>query len=128
MTPAAPSAPLVEDTPEQAPPDQAEPVTATAIGNREQALAAIGTTVRISGTAENAKLAAIVIAPWISVYCLDLDSWPDEVQGQQVEVTGQLNLTDQFQAQVSKDGSISQGTAGGDWTLHGTRFELLPDE
>jgi len=70
----------------------------------------------------------MVMAPGFSVYCMQWDSWPDHVYGQQVEVTGVLNQTDQFQARVSKDGSISQGSAGADLILTEASFVVIEGE
>ena len=92
-----------------------------------QARAAMGTKVRIRGTAHNAKLAAVVVSDGLSVYCIELEEWPDEFLRQAVEVTGTISRTDQYKARVDEDGAISQGTAGGDWIMKGCSFVAAED-
>lgn len=83
--------------------------------------------ITLEGEAQNAKLGAIVLSDGQGpVYCRGLEHWPDAIVGRRVRVTGRLNVTDQFKAQVSKDGAISQGTAGGDAFLLGCTYEALP--
>ncbi|MDP7111949.1 MAG: YciI family protein [Myxococcota bacterium] len=81
---------------------------------------------RVAGTAENAKGGAIIVADdGRVVYIEGLDSWPDDLHGQAVIATGRLVEMEYLPvAQVSKDGAISQGTAGGTQTvLVGARWE-----
>ena len=77
------------------------------------------------GVAHNAKLSAIVVGEGFSVYCIELEEWPDEVLGETVEITGHIERTDQYQATVNAKGEISQGTAGGDTVLRGLSWQLV---
>lgn len=84
-----------------------------------------GQVVRFVGVAYDAKLSAIVVSDHFSLYCIELDEWPAEVNGQTVEVTGRLERTDQYAATVNALGEISQGTSGGDWVLHGVEWRAV---
>lgn len=97
----------------------AAPSDAVTVTSGADARGALGKRVRVTGKAENAKLSAIVMAGDLVVYCLDIQGWPDELRGFEVTAEGVLEQTDQFRAQVSPDGAISQGTAGGDLVLRG---------
>ncbi len=87
--------------------------------------AAPGEVVTVVGVAHNAKLSAIVVNERRSLYCIELDEWPDEVLGQTVEVTGRLEVTDQYAATVNEKGEISQGTSGGDTLLREVTWTLV---
>jgi len=84
-----------------------------------------GQLVRFVGVAYDAKLSAIVVSDSFSLYCIELDEWPGEVNGQTVEVTGRLEVTDQYAATVNAKGEISQGTSGGDWLLRGVEWRAV---
>jgi len=89
----------------------------------EKAADAIGKRVRVVGTAQNAKLGAVVEGERLVVYCEGLDSWPAAQVGKPVTVTGVLTRTDDFKATVGPHGEISQGSAGGDWVLEHPKVE-----
>ena len=74
---------------------------------------ALGSRVRVDGTAQNAKLAAAVVGDELLIYCLDRDSWPSDVVGTQVSVIGTIEWTEEFAAETSPNGEISAGTDGG---------------
>ncbi len=99
----------------------AGPVT---VANSSDVEANLGKRVTFVGEAANAKLSAMVHTKAMMLYCIEIPDWPDEVHGKQVRVTGVLARTDQFKAEVAKDGSISQGTAGGDELLRDVTWEL----
>ncbi len=84
-----------------------------------------GQLVRFVGVAHDAKLSAIVVSDSFSVYCIELDEWPGQVNGRTVEVTGRLEVTDQYAATVNAKGEISQGTSGGDWLLTGVEWQQV---
>jgi hypothetical protein len=79
------------------------------------------------GEAVNAKLGAAVNAPEAVVFCVEMDAWPDDVVGKRVAATGFVERTDQFKAEVAKDGAISQGTAGGDTVLRSVTYEVVQE-
>ena len=81
------------------------------LASSKDAAAALGQTVRITGTAQNAKLSAVVQTGDLVVYCLDRPSWKDRA-GKPVSVEGKLEQTREFEAQVDDGGAISQGTGG----------------
>lgn len=83
--------------------------------------------ITVIGTAERAKLGALVISQRRSFYCLNIGEWPDHVVGKKVKVTGTIQVTDRFKARVDKSGAISQGTRGGDSVMHDATYEVLPD-
>ena len=100
----------------------------------EPAVTLLGTTasvpvelyeVTLRGRAENAKLAAALVTDQGVVYLIELPAWPADQVGRQVEVTGTYEVTDRFKAQVAADGSISQGTLGGDALLRGAKIKVL---
>lgn len=135
-TPTVPDTPVQSDAPaatttpnEPEPPTvttmPAEPQTPTTIVYGDDARANVGEQVRFVGVAYDAKLGAIVVTDSFSVYCIELDEWPMGITGQTVEVTGRLERTDQFAATVNAKGEISQGTAGGDWLLHGVQWQVV---
>jgi hypothetical protein len=101
------------------PPDQ--PIT---IASLTDAKAAVGKPVRVEGSAENAKLSAVVSAPDLLVYCLDLSSWPADLAGKRVIATGTLEYTEKFASTVSPDGLHSAGTDGGVYAIRGCKAEL----
>jgi hypothetical protein len=83
-----------------------------------QARNAIGQEVRVVGEAQRTKLAPSVSTGSFHIYCLGQEEWSPDRLGQQVVVTGRLDLTDEFQATGSvEEGTISQGTGGPVWVL-----------
>lgn len=129
--PPEPTPEVTGDTPvapEPETPDAPAPPTADTlvISTPEAASAAIGQVVRVVGTALNAKLAAVVSAGDLKVYCLDRpDGWPSEQVRQEVAVIGTLELTEEFAATTAPDGSISTGTDGGIFAMRECRAEAL---
>jgi hypothetical protein len=89
---------------------------ATVVTTLDEARAAMGTTVQLTGTLLHTKLAPTVDLAEFSAYCVGLDPDPalfDTV----VSVRGTFSWTERYAATVSKSGEISQGTAGGSWVL-----------
>jgi hypothetical protein len=83
---------------------------ATTIDSEAAALAAVGKVVRVSGTAENAKLAGIVVHADLAVYCLDRRlGWGDRSRSN-VTVEGLLEHTDEFTVRRQPDGAETAGT------------------
>ena len=87
------------------------------IGDVEDARRAVGKVVRLQGTAYSAKLSAVVEGERLLVYCLDRASWSAEMQGRTVTVEGRLEFTEEFMAQKSDGGMVSQGTEDGVFVL-----------
>ena len=91
----------------------------------EQAEAALGQRVRVLGTAGDAKLSAVVHSDTLVVYCMERGEggllvesrWPEGTIGKQVAVTGTLEWSEQFIADVESDGSVRQGAEGGLWVV-----------
>lgn len=80
----------------------------------------------VRGKAENAKISAVVVSPEGGVvYLIELPAWPADQLGRAVEVTGVIEVTDQFKAEVDESGAISQGTMGGDTLLRGATIKVL---
>jgi hypothetical protein len=92
---------------------------AIVVRDRASARAAVGRRVRVTGTAQSGKLAAVVVDGGLLVYCLDLDRgrWPRDLEGQAVEAEGILQLTDQFASTTGPGGEITQGTEGSDFVI-----------
>lgn len=109
------------DRPSMSSTERSHPGSATAvvITDEASARAAVGRRVRIKGTAENGKHAAVVAGAH-PIYCLDRDSWPSELEGREVEVEGVLEVTDEFAEEVGPDGVVTQGTRGNDLVLRGS--------
>ena len=80
----------------------------------------------IVGVARNAKLSAVVITDQGEViYCLEISSWPDPVDGHRVEATGKLEESGDFRVRVDPDGAISQGTEGDITVLRGCTVRVI---
>ncbi len=98
----------------------APPEVPVLVATAAQATAALGQRVRLLGTADDAKLSAVVQSEALVVYCMGRGAdglltesrWPADVVGQAVAVTGTLEQSEQFTATVAPDGAISQGTEG----------------
>lgn len=70
-------------------------------------------TVRLVGTAENAKGGAVVLVEGQPVYVEKKESWPDTLRGKRVGLGGRLTRAQYLpQATVNAKGEISQGTTG----------------
>jgi hypothetical protein len=99
----------------------AAPVTTgppVAIGDRAAADANVGKVVEVRGTAKNAKLAAVVMAGDLVVYCLGVDSWPTKLTNGEVTARGKLEHTDEFAADLG-----TAGTAGKVYVLRACAYE-----
>ena len=95
---------------------------ATEIKDAQGAQAALGKQVRFTGTAEEAKLAPIVMSDALQIYCRDLDRWPEGVRNTRVTVTGRLER-EEHTVHVAPDGAISQGMEGAIWVLRNATWE-----
>jgi len=81
----------------------------------------------ITGSARNAKGGAVVVKSSGSpVYIEHLDSWPDDVLGCEVEVTGTIVSKKYIpDPVVDEDGAISQGAVGDQDVLENARWKKL---
>lgn len=95
----------------------------TAVTDSASARAAIGKTVRVAGTALNAKLGPVVTTEGLVVYCFGRQEWSNDELGKPVAVIGTLEQTDDFKAQEGPDGTQSAGTAGGDFVIRDCTVE-----
>lgn len=95
----------------------------TAVTDSASARAAIGKTVRVAGTALNAKLGPVVTTEGLVVYCFGRQEWTNDQLGKPVAVIGTLEQTDDFKAQEGPDGMQSAGTAGGDFVIRDCTVE-----
>ena len=96
---------------------------AAAVTDSASARAAIGKTVRVAGTALNAKLGPVVTTQGLVVYCFGRQEWSNDELGKPVAVVGTLEQTDDFKAQEGPDGMQSAGTAGGDFVIRDCTVE-----
>lgn len=94
------------------PPQQKQDAAPVPIAGQTQVATQKGPVERIEGVARNAKLAAVVLAGDRTIYCLERESWPEDIDGKRVVVQGVVESTDEFQARRSPSGEISQGTEG----------------
>ena len=94
------------------------PVAAVAVTDRATATPNLGKMVEVHGTAKNAKLAAVVIAKDLVVYCLGTDSWPAKLANTEVVARGTLEQTDEF----STDDDASAGTKGKVYVLRACAY------
>ncbi len=81
--------------------------------------------VTIEGTAQNAKLSAVVVGPESVVYCLNIPEWPSHIVGKRVRIKGVLETTDEFAAKTNSRGEITQGSAGGDLVMRQCEYQLI---
>jgi hypothetical protein len=86
--------------------------SAVSVKTIEEAQKAVGQRVRVEGTAQNAKISAVVMCEGTPIYCLDRPSWSDDLTGKPVVVEGTLEKTSELQAQTAPSGEVSQGTDG----------------
>ena len=93
------------------------------VTDRDSANASLGKQVRVEGTALNAKLGPVVSTGGLVIYCFGKQEWSTDEVGQQVAVTGTLEQTDEFKAEVSEDGLHSAGTGGRDLVIRDCRVE-----
>lgn len=72
-----------------------------------------GEKVTLTGTAQNAKGGAVLVDGDKVYYLAGVDSWPDEVHGKKVQVTGVTTRRQYLpEARQAKDGAWSQGAVG----------------
>lgn len=84
--------------------------------------ASIGKRVTLKGTAGNAKGGAVVVTTSGStVYLVELDEWPPELEGRAVEVSGRLDRKQHIPEATTDPvtGAISAGARGKQWVLEG---------
>ena len=86
----------------------------------DSARAGIGKTVRVTGTALNAKLGPVVSTGGLVIYCFGKQEWSEEL-GNRITVTGILEQTDELRAEVGPDGEQTAGTGGRDWLIRDCR-------
>jgi hypothetical protein len=91
-----------------APPTVADPLGAAA---------AVGTRVRVAGTAVDDKASAVVDAGALSVHCLDLGHWSADRLGRPVVVEGTLESTDELEARTTSTGLVTQGRRGNAYVI-----------
>ena len=84
------------------------------IHNISEAKKAAGHQITFKGKAYNAKLGAAVLSDEFGLTCIDPSTWPESQVEKEVQVTGVLELTDDYK--YAKD-PISQGTEGQDWLI-----------
>ena len=84
----------------------------TPVRDAAEAESAVGKAVLFTGTAADAKIAAVVTAKDLVVYCLDRPSWPGDAVGHSVTVSGVLEKSTAFQAKVGPNGERAEGTDG----------------
>lgn len=82
-----------------------------------------GTQVGIEGRAENAKGGAVLLVDGTPVYLENLASWPQNVHGKVVVVTGLLVSKKHLPSPtVSATGEVSQGAEGDQWVVEGATW------
>ena len=88
----------------------------------------VGTRVRISGIAQDAKGGAVILINNAPLYLAGLESWPSSVQGKQVAVGGKL-VEKQYLPQASKNskGEVSQGAEGSQLVLESPTWRLIQE-
>lgn len=80
--------------------------------------ASIGKTIVVRGNAGNAKISAAVVLGKLVVYCLGVDSWPNDVAGKTVDARGKLEKTSEFTAPPpGPDDVVAAGTSGDVYVL-----------
>jgi hypothetical protein len=90
-----------------------------AVGDSAGLVAAKDQAARVTGKAGNAKLGAVVMLPdRTPVYCMPLESWPSDVDGNQVTAHGKLEQSSEFMARG--DGA---GTGGPVWVLRDCTYD-----
>ena len=88
----------------------------------------IGSRVRVSGIAENAKGGAVLMIDQAPYYLEGLDCWPAEVRGKRLAVGGKL-VAKEYLPQSSRDakGNISQGAAGSQNVIESPTWRLIEE-
>ena len=98
------------------------PAAPLVVTDRASAQASAGKQVEVRGTADDAKLGALITVGTLYVYCLGVDRWPAAVAGKTVAARGLLEHTDEF-AEERDPNLPSAGTAGAVWVLRACVFE-----
>jgi hypothetical protein len=81
-----------------------------------------GKTITIQGKAENSKAGAMAGKYYVD----DLHSWPEEVHGKTVEVTGRLKLVEHKEEDLyDKEGNVSQGMVGTQHILLNPKWKVV---
>jgi hypothetical protein len=104
----------------------AETSVAVIVSTSAHAKASLGKSIRVEGTAHNAKLSAVVVGERVLIYCLDVPAWPKALAGKKVAVEGKLELSHDFEAQVGPDGARTAGTGGPIFVIRKSRTQPLP--
>jgi hypothetical protein len=88
----------------------------------------LNTRVRLSGTARDAKGGAVLLIDNSPLYLAGLGSWPSEVHGKLVAVSGKL-VDREYLPQAKRDakGAISQGAEGSQLVLEAPVWKLLQE-
>lgn len=86
----------------------------------------LNTRVRLSGLARDAKGGAVVLVDNSPLYLAGLESWPTELHGKPVAVSGKL-VDREYLPQATRDakGAISQGAEGSQLVLEAPTWKLL---
>lgn len=106
-----------------APRPAADPAGRPRVTDSDSAKAANGKTVLVSGTALNAKLGPVVSTGGLVIYCFGRQEWSADQLGKPVTVSGSLEQTDEFKAEVGPDGEQTAGTGGRDWVIRDCTVE-----
>jgi hypothetical protein len=106
-------------------PSATAPATSGAptVTDSDSAKASIGKSVRVAGTALNAKLGPVVSTGGLVIYCFGRQEWSANQVGTQVAVSGTLEQTDEFKAEVGEDGEQTAGTGGRDYLIRDCKVE-----
>ncbi len=95
----------------------------TAVTDSDSAKAAVGKTVQVAGTALNAKLGPVVTTGGLVIYCMGRQEWRADQVGTKVVVTGTLEQTDEYKAEVGPNGEHSAGTGGNDFVIRDCKVD-----
>ncbi|MEI8289221.1 MAG: hypothetical protein WCH99_07075 [Verrucomicrobiota bacterium] len=83
----------------------------------------IGRRVTLRGTAQNAKLGAIILIEDFPIYVSGLDAWKAYLVGKPVEVTGTLAKSGGPAIQTNEFGGVSAGVGGPIYSLENSKFK-----
>jgi hypothetical protein len=93
------------------------------VTDSDSAKASVGQKVRVTGAALNAKLGPVVSTGGLVIYCFGRQEWSADQVGKQMSVTGTLEQTDEFKAEVGPEGEQTAGTGGRDWVIRDCTVE-----
>ena len=87
----------------------------------------LGKTITLTGTAQNAKLGAVLLVDGDAIYLKDKNAWEPEILNQKVQVKGILQKYDPPVAE-KKNGEWSAGVSENSRTyrLENIKWELVP--